>query len=189
MITPWRVTLLVVFLLGLVYLLAPGKISINDFAPLPNSIKSQLSGDTYQNPNIAAYFSDYWRADVTHFYYQQASYLNIFGISIPPLFINHPPEEAFQYIRDQQESTYLEEYFYPFRDQFFVNGWEPVDINGKVFRADWSPLIYDDVHANSKATLRFYPSKPIYRVAAYLGMWVGGFGLFFMAIRIKKEKF
>ena len=43
------------FLVGLTYLLIPGPASINDFYLLPGSTKSDLTGDTIQNPNIAAY--------------------------------------------------------------------------------------------------------------------------------------
>ena len=49
----------VIFLLGLVYLLVPGPSKIEDFPPLPTSTKSALEGDTIQNPNIAAYYSNF----------------------------------------------------------------------------------------------------------------------------------
>ena len=182
------IILALIFLFGLYYLLIPGPTYIGDFPPLPNSVTSQLSGDTWQHPNIVAYFSNWWRPDVTPYYYKSFSYLKIFGVTIPPLKINHPPEEAFQYIRDQQESTYLEEYFYPFRDQLFVNGWEPFDKNGKRFRGDWNRVVYNDIFYNSKVTLRYYPSKRIYRVIVYVGIWASAFALWWVAKKIKMEE-
>lgn len=183
-----KVVLLVIFILGAVYLLIPGPTSINNFTGTPNSIKSGLDGDTWQNPNIAAYFSNYRRDYLTKFYYSQFSYLKIFGVVISPLKINHPPEEAFRYIRDQQESTYLEEYFYPFRDQIFVNGYEPVDVNGKLFKPGYPPDKYLGVTYLSKTTLRYYPSSKYARLITYLGIWISGFLLYYLFKKIKEKK-
>ncbi len=80
-----NVFLAILFLLGLTYLLLPGPSSVKDIAALPNSVKSSEPGDTIQVPNVAAYFSDMRRKEVTSFYLKEFSYLKIGGITIPPL--------------------------------------------------------------------------------------------------------
>src|SRR5579872_2116571 len=170
-----------VFLLGLVYLLLPGPQTIDDFSRLPISTKSELAGDTIQNPNIAAYYSNYDRAYVTQFYQQDLknNYCNdeVMGFPnplcfIPPIKLNHPPEEAFTYIRDQEESTYLEEYLYPLRESLFVNGYEPIDKTGKKFNSSSVPLLVDGLTYFSKATIRYYPTPIWERVLVYLLIWI-----------------
>jgi hypothetical protein len=120
-----RVFFVAIFILGLVYMIWPGPTGINDIPALPDSVKSSEPGDTTQVANVAAYFSNMRRKEVTDFYRHQFGYLKIFGVVIPPIKLNRPPEEAYTYIRDQQASTYLEEYAYPLRDSIFVNGFEP----------------------------------------------------------------
>jgi hypothetical protein len=176
-----RIILGVIFFLGLIYLILPGPTRIEDFPPLPNSVKSTEPGDTYQHPNIAAYFSDLWRGDVTGYYYSSFNHLyceKIFGILpnpicyIPPIRLNHPPEQSFTYIRDQQLTTYLEEYLYPMRESFFVNGYEPYDMQGVQFDFRSQPLVVNGREYPTKTTIRFYPSNPLYRVLVYIGIWV-----------------
>ena len=176
-----RIVLGIIFLVGLVYLILPGPTKIDDFPGLPNSVKSQEPGDTYQNPNIAAYFSNYWRDFVTPFYYTTFNHLycqKIFNTIpnpicyIPPIRLNHPPERAYEFIRDQQLSTYLEEYLYPMRESFFVNGYEPYDPQGVAFDFRSQPLVVNGVEYPTKTTIRFYPSNPILRILVYMGIWV-----------------
>lgn len=155
-----------VFLLYLVWPFEPKKIS--DFASLPQSTKSELSGDTVEVPNISAYFSDNYRSFVTKYYRDQFQFMTKFPF--PPLTLNHPPEYAFNYIKDQTQSTYLEEYVYPLRGSLFVNGLEPFDEKTKEPRYDGATrfaaggMLYE-----TKVTLRYYPTKIIDRI----GVWAG----------------
>ncbi len=192
-----RIILVIVFLLGLLYLILPGPERIEEFPKLPNSLKSQLAGDTVQNPNIAAYFSDYNREYVTKFYYEnlRSLYCKKDFLSlpnplcfIPPLKINHPPEKAFIYIRDQQESTYLEEYLLPFRESFFVNGYEPIDKNGKPFQLTSKPLEVGKTIYFSKATIRYYPSLVWSRIVIFIGTIAGFYFLFRLGKKVYQGK-
>ncbi|OGE34291.1 hypothetical protein A3A14_04545 [Candidatus Daviesbacteria bacterium RIFCSPLOWO2_01_FULL_43_38] len=171
----------VIFVLGLIYILLPGPSKIKDFAPIPDSTKSNLDGDTWQNPNIVAYFSDFKRQDITQFYRMQLEDKYFFGKFIPPIRLNHPPETAYVYIRDQQESTFLEEYIYPFRESLYVNGYEPA-VENKMFKKPSNfvgdHVWYEELPYNSKATLRFYPSNPVSRVIIYLSVWAAAIALF-----------
>jgi hypothetical protein len=138
----------------------------------PGSLKSDEPGDTYQNPNNAAYFSNFRRQEVIGFYKDQFSYLNIFGFKIPPLNSNHPPEEAFTYIRDQQASTYLEQFAYPLRDALFVNGFEPFDESGKPYRQGATNIFTKEAFFDSKTTIRYFGSSVISRLLVYILIWV-----------------
>lgn len=142
--------------------------SISDFSPLPQSTKSTLSGDTVEVPNVAAYFSDNYRSFVTKYYRNQFQYMTKFPF--PPIVLNHPPEYAFNYIKDQTLSTYLEEYVYPLRSRLFVNGLEPFEEDTKELRYEGAAKfeaggkLYE-----TKVTLRYYPS-PIW---ARIFVWAG----------------
>lgn len=178
----------IIFALGLVYILWPGPSSINNFSDLPGSLKSDEPGDTWQNPNIAGYYTNAWRAEATNFYKTNFSYIKVFGITIPPIRLNHPPEYAYQYIRDQQYSTYLEEFVYPLRDSFFVNGYEPYNQNGKPFKIGIAPVQVNKVFYNSKVTVRFYPSKWFFRLFVYSGIWLGFYVLYLIVRNLWKGR-
>src|SRR5437868_6626555 len=106
-----RIIVAIIFLLGLFYIILPTPLSINEFSGLPDSVKSIEPGDTIQNPNIAAYYTDYWRPEAAQFYKkefqklycQKFPFLNPFCI-IPPMRLNLAVEYAFTFIRDQQQS-------------------------------------------------------------------------------------
>lgn len=190
-----RIILSLFFLLGLIYLILPGPEKIEEFPRLPGSLKSQLPGDTVQNPNIAAYFSDYDRPFVTGFYKKEFNEIyckkNILGIPNPlcfiaPIKLIHPPEKAFNYIRDQQESTYLEEYLFPMRESLFVNGYEPIYRDGRKFNYKSLPLEMDGNVYFSKATVRYYPSSVWSRVIVYGLVWVSLTALFRLGRRVIK---
>lgn len=155
------------FLLYLVWPFEPK--SIADFSPLPQSTKSALSGDTVEVPNVVAYFSDNYRDFVTKYYRNQFQYMTRFPF--PPILLNHPPEYAFDYIKDQTQSTYLEEYVYPMRGRLFVNGLEPFEKETKEPRYEGATkfeagnMLYE-----TKVTLRYYPTPVWARIAVWFGI-------------------
>ncbi len=154
----------------LVYLLWPyGPGSIEDFSSLPNSARSTLSGDTVQVPNLKAYFSNNYRAFVIPFYQNQFQTMTKFPF--PPLRLNHPPEYAYQMIKDQTQSTYLEEFTYPLRASIFVNGLEPFDETTKEPRYSGATLFEQSGGMyETKVTLRYYPSSYVARIVVWLGI-------------------
>lgn len=170
-----------VFLLGLVYELLPSPRGITQFPPLPGSTKSQLEGDTIQNPNIAAYFSNFNRAGITAFYKDFFSRQLIKGVPLPVVALNHPPEDAYTYVRDQQESTFLEEYVFPMHESLFVNGYEPMVENimhNNIRSYEGDRIDYHGIWYLSKATLRYYPSNVLVRTTLYICIWLSGLALF-----------
>lgn len=183
-----KIILIIIFLLGLTYLLWPGPNHVSDFPGLPGSLKSIEPGDTWENPNNAAYYSDFRRAYVIDFYKNQFEHLNILGIKIPPLHSNHPPEEAFTAIRDQQQSTYLEQFTYPLRESLYVNGFEPYDEQGKPWRQGAHHMLLDGKFYLSKTTLRYYGSSIASRVTIYILIWVSLFLLYKVSKKAVMEK-
>jgi hypothetical protein len=139
-----------------IYLTLPGPVSVLQFRPLPNSFKSQEEGDTIQVPNVAAYFSNVYRDYATKLYRANFQELTLFPF--PPIMINHAPEDAYDFIKDQTQSTYLEEYVYPLRSSLFVNGLEPLEQNGKPRYIGAIPFEVNNGHYDTKVTLRLYTS-------------------------------
>ncbi len=184
------VVLGIIFLAGLVYLVVPGPTSITDFPPLPNSTKSDYAGDTWQNPQNAGYFSQYRRADIVSFYKSALKNLLPFGKFLPPLRLNRPPEEAYTYVRMYEQSTFLEQYTYPLRESIFVNGYDPLEQNGGVFKdLNTDYYFYKGWYYATKTTLHFATSKVQYRVLVYLGIWVSVVFLWKVGVKAKREQF
>lgn len=155
-------------LLLLVYMLWPGPSKISDFKALPNSDKSDLAGDTWQIPNVSAYFSNNFRDFVIPFY--RSIYWNNTSLPFPPMRLNYPPEFSWNVIKRHTDSTYLEELVYPLRDSLYINGFEP-------FYSDSTPRFWGSVQFDTlghkwdtKVTLRFYSSPLWVRFVVWLGI-------------------
>lgn len=179
------------FMLGLIYILIPGPSSIDDFSPIPDSLKSNEPGDTVQNPNITAYFSDYDRAKITNHYKDDFAGKFLFGKLIPPTTLNYPPRDAYVKIRDQLYVTFLEEYSYPLKGSIYVGGYEPViqnDIEHMIHNFVGDHIHINDRYFNSKTTIRFYPAHWYYSLPIYLGLWIVGICLFKLFKRVFNDE-
>jgi hypothetical protein len=170
----------------LLYLLMPGPTSINDFPDLPNSIRSDLEGDTTQVPNIKAFFSNNYRDFTTNFY--KDSFSKTTWLPFGPIRLNYPPEFAFTAIKDQTQSTYLEEFVYPLRDSIYVNGLEPFDNLTKKPRFNGATYLYEDPSKKleTKVTLRYYPSPIWARLVVWLGINVSLAALWIVGQKVFK---
>ena len=171
-----KIWLAVASLVLLVYLLAPGPSDISDFGYLPNSDKSTDPGDTVQIPNIVAYYSFNNRDFVTKFFRQDFRRLTM--LPFPPIRLNYPPEYAYQTVKDQTQSTFLEEYVYPLRNSLYVNGFEPFYEDGTAKFPRAVQFGVNGKHYNNKDTLRFYPSSIMTRLVVWLGLNLAFFGLY-----------
>jgi hypothetical protein len=176
-----RIIFVIFGLFLLAYLMAPSASNIDDFEALPNSLKSTLSGDTVQVSNVSAYYSNNYRNFVTKFYYDNLKSNS--WLPFGPLKLNHPPEFAYQYIKDQTQSTFLEEYTYPLRDSLFVNGLEPFEEDGRPRYWGATQFAQDDQAFNNKTTLRYYPSP----VWARLVVWGGIMLCIYFTFKIGKR--
>jgi len=91
---------------------------------------------------------------MSHYFseFEKDSLLNIY---LPTYRLNYPPEEAYEKIRDQTRSTFLEEIVHPFRESLYINGFEPKEekdtifIDGRIWR--------------QKITVVFVPSNLLVR--------------------------
>jgi hypothetical protein len=120
----------------LIYLLIPSP----DFPdPLPNSRVSKEPADQ-ETPLRRGFYVDQNREEVMNYYTIQLEKLHLFGLSIPAFRLNYPPEESQTIIRDQTRSTFLEEVVHPFRESYFISGFEPredkdvIVVEGKKWR-------------------------------------------------------
>jgi len=178
----------VLTLVLLLYMVWPtGPQDISDFSELPNSTTSDLPGDTWQTPNIAAYFSENYRGFVIPYYIND--YKSFTNFPIDPLRLNYPPEYAFSAIKDQTHATYLEEITYPLRDSVFISGLEPFDEETKEPRYDGAHMLpFDGEKYETKTILRFYPSPLWARVGVWLGITLSFAMLWVMTKKIIFEK-
>ncbi len=186
-----KITLIIIFIIGLLYILAPTPSSVNDFPPLPNSLKSNEPGDTYQVPNIAAYFSQFDRKGIGEFYRQKMQEKFFWGFLFPPATLNYPPKYAYTYLRDQLYVTFLEEYVYPLKGSIFVAGYEPY-IDNEILKRNHT-FIGDHIHINgqyfvSKTILRLYPASIFAALIVYLGIWLALAALYLIFKNILQER-
>ncbi len=156
---------LLIFLLALAYLLLP---SPADPPPLPESTKSNLPGDTVEIPYLYAYFTNLSREEVTSFYQEHYSRSRLFDLPLPSLRLNHPPEYTWVVIRDTVLSSYLEEIVHPFRDSFYINGYEPANDPFVKPEQRRPTLIYEGQEYKAKILILPVYSNPLMRVALLL---------------------
>lgn len=174
------------FIIGFIYIILPGPGRRDQIPSLPDSVKSIEPGDTYQNPNNAAYYSDHRRNYIRAFYSSALKKLDPIGAFFPPIRLNYPPEEAYTYVRDQEKSTFLEEYVYPLRESIFVNGYEPLIKNGRSISHDADFVESRGLFYNSKTVIRLYPSSLLVRILIYLGISTAIMGLFKVGKKVFK---
>ncbi len=157
-----RLLILFLYLSGLVYLALPQP----EVVALPNALRSTEPGDTWQNPDQSAYYTDLGRSQVLE-YYQDTFSLNLFGLTLPSYRLNYPPEDSRVYIRDHLLTYYLEEINHPLRESLFVAGWNPrlSPISNYLFDSQYDrwAMVIDGVEYQSKVTLKPYYSSPYTR--------------------------
>jgi hypothetical protein len=152
-----KYVVIVLFLLGLWYILIPSGQAIPE----------------------ASYYTNNRRGLVTGFYSQELQKLNCASFKlinpfcyIKPMKINHSTNLVSTYFAPKQKSTYLEEYFYPLKNSIIVNGYEPYDENGKPFTKLSEPLMLNGKQYNSIVTVRYYSSSIFSLVLIYLLIWL-----------------
>ena len=157
-----RLLILFLYLSGLVYLALPQP----EVVALPNALRSTEPGDTWQNPDQSAYYTDLGRSEVLEFY-QDTFSLKLFGASLPSYRLNYPPEDSRVYVRDHLLTYYLEEINHPLRESLFVAGWNPrlSPISNYLFDSQYDrwAMVIDGVEYQSKVTLKPYYSSPYTR--------------------------
>lgn len=131
--------------------------------PPPNSLQSSEPADT-ESIYRRSYFTNMSREELVDYY--RTTFDRPF---YPSIKLNHPPEFAADYIRDQARSSYLEEVVHPFRESLYINGYTPTDPRYQINR--------NGVHYATRATIRYVPSSAISRLTALGLLLVGSFYL------------
>jgi len=128
----FKIFFILIFSILLIYVIIPAP----EFPLPPNdSLQSSEPADL-ETPLRRSYFTNFTREEVMKHYKDQLSSSAYLGIALPTYSFNYPPEEAQTIIRDQTNSTFLEEIVYPFRMSVFINGYEPKTKKGLVFFED-----------------------------------------------------
>ena len=139
--------LVVVNALFLTYLLIPTP-TLKD---LPNSVKSTEPGDTVQLKNVSAYYTNLSRTEVMNFY--KSSYTGPILIRL-----NYPPELSKIIIKDTIQSYYFEEFYLPFKESLYINGFEwENDVFTKPEKRIKNKLYFEGKEYRAKITLKVIP--------------------------------
>jgi len=137
-----RIIIILIFSVLFIYTLIPNPKFPN---PPEGALQSKEPGDSEDLSVRRAYFTNFTREEVMKHYQNEFKGYRL----------NYPPEEAATIIRDQTRSTFLEEIVHPFRESFYVNGFEPknpkdaIEIAGLPWR--------------QKITVKYVPSNLILR--------------------------
>lgn len=144
-----KIILALIWLFCAVYLLYPDSKFPQD---LPNSLRSFEPADT-ETPNRKAYFTNMTREQIIDFYKR-----NFVGVLSYRL--NYPPEEAATLIRDQTQSSFLEEIVHFGKQSLYINGFVPTKPSEHIVR--------NGVRFTTKVTVRYVPSGYITRLTTLL---------------------
>lgn len=118
--------------------------------PPPGALQSNEPADT-ETPLRRAYYTNYSREEVLIHYQNQLAKSSFYQVPLPAYRLNYPPEEAQTIIRDQTRSTFLEEVVHPFRESFFINGFEPKEAK--------DVILVQDRKWRQKIIIRYVPSN------------------------------
>jgi hypothetical protein len=162
-----KITIAVVYLLGIFYLVLPEPVIPN----LPGALKSIEPGDTTQMPGVWAYYTNLSRREAVDFYKEAFSKSSFLKIPLPTYILNHPPEYAQETIIDTHKNNFYEELVHPLRESLFISGWIPKE--DKAYLAKSKKLItefeVDGQTFQGKITL-YHVRSPLW---ARLLIWTG----------------
>lgn len=167
---------LFVTILFLIYLITPNTIYPT---PLSQSLVSNEPADLEENER-RGYFTNFSRQEVMD-HYMRAFTLKIFRVPLKPIRLNYPPEEAYERIRDQTRSTFLEELVFPFRESIYVNGFEP--------KEDKDAIIVGGQRYRQKIIVRNVKSSVYIRTVVGLLTMVYAYFLIIKLSKLLKELF
>jgi hypothetical protein len=145
-----KISFISIYLIAVTYILLPAPA----FPPEPKaSLRSNEPGDM-ESIYRRAYYTNYSRSEILK-YYSQA--FKIPGIQY---LLNYPPEQAYPLIRDQTNSSWLQEVVHPLRESLYINGFYPTKPTEQIN--------IGGVHYINKITVRYVPSHPVTRLTVLL---------------------
>ena len=176
-----KITLLIIYLLGLVYLIIPGPVIPN----LEPALKSVEPGDTVQIPGVWAYYTNLSREEAVNFYKKAFSRSSFLKIPLQTYILNHPPEYVRETVRATQQSNFYEEIVQPLRESLFVSGWIPKEDKVYLAQSSEKPITVftiDGQEYNAKITLVYVRSSVLARILVWTGI-ILAFILVFQAFK------
>lgn len=176
-----KITLLIIYFLGFVYLIIPGPVIPN----LEPALKSVEPGDTVQIPGVWAYYTNLSREEAVNFYKKAFSRSSFLKIPLPTYILNHPPEYVRETVRATQQSNFYEEIVQPLRESLFVSGWVPKEDKVYLAQSSEKPITVftiDGQEYNAKITLVYVRSSVLARILVWTGI-ILAFILVFQAFK------
>ena len=119
--------------------------------PPPGSLVSSAPADT-ESIYRKAYYTNYSRSEIINYYKSQFKW--------PFIRLNHPPEESQTLIRDQTQTSWLEELVHPLKDSLYINGFYPTKPTEQI---NFGP-----VHYQAKIIAHYLPSHTVTRLTVLL---------------------
>lgn len=136
------------------YLLLPSPAFPN---PPADARQSNEPADT-ESIYRRAYYTNYSREEIMKYYRSQFSTSPFSHLPLPIVRLNYPPEEGYSLIRDQTQTSWLEELVHPWRESLYINGFYPTKPTEQIN--------IGGVHYVNKITIRYVPSHPVTRLTA-----------------------
>jgi hypothetical protein len=168
----WLKLLLLAF--SAVFLIYLGLPSPEFPAPPEGSLQSNEPGDI-KDQNVKAYFTDLSREEIITSYQEKFRLINFQNLpSFTIRLANHPPEDARTVIREQIQSSYLEELVHPFRESIYINGFEP--------REEKDKIVVNGKNFKNKIVIKYVRPSGMERILVGIGI---AFGLFLISKTIK----
>lgn len=148
---------IVFYVFSFIFLVYLGSPSAGFPMPPANSQQSFEEADI-ESTFRRAYFTNLTREEVINYYQKQ--------YGGPSIRLNYPPEDSQTLVRDQTRSTFLEELTLPFRDSYFINGFEPKEAKDEIW--------YKGIHYRQKIIIKYVPTS------AYSRIILGSITIFFV---------
>lgn len=157
------ILIIAVWVIGVVYVLLPAPRIVD----MPNTFKSDESGDTVQVPGVSAFYNNLSRQQAVAYYQQQFCCSTLLQIPLLTYNLNHPPQYAKERIRDEIKAWYFEELVHPFRESLYVSGWTPA-LAQYSLGIKYEPLDKGSTVYYQKTTIRQMPTSAFNRLLVYL---------------------
>jgi len=159
-----RIIIVLIYFSIFVYVILPTPTFPN---PPPDSLQSKEPGDVEDLSLRRAYYTNLSREEVMQHYQSEFKGYRL----------NYPPEEAVVIIRDQTKSTFLEEIVHPFRESFYINGFEPKS-------AEYA-IVKDGRPWRQKITVKYVQSSMALR--GFVIILIGTVSLFLLEVWLRKH--
>lgn len=174
--------ILVVYLIGIIYLILPSP----NLPHLEPALKSTEPGDTVQIPGVSAYYTNLSRREAIDFYEKVFSHSSFLNLPLITYRLNHPPEYARETVKDTLQSNFYEELVHPLRESLFISGWIPGEdeVYLKQTKKPVTDFIVEDQRFTAKITLYRVKSPVWARLLIWTGIIIATFVLVWAIVKI-----